>query len=55
MRVSLYFYNSREDVDAFIDKLRGVLAMFQSMGQGGGDGGGDAAAAAVAALAESGH
>jgi len=35
MRASLYFYNSKSDVDTFVEKLQGVLAMFQDM-QGGG-------------------
>lgn len=31
IRASLYFYNSKEDVDVFINKLKGVIAMFKNM------------------------
>ena len=31
VRASLYFYNSKEDVDSFIGKLKDVLKMFENM------------------------
>jgi len=40
MRASLYFYNSKADVDAFILKLGGVLAMFKGMSAVAGAGAG---------------
>ena len=37
VRASLYFYNSRDDVDVFIAKLKSVIAMFENMENEGGD------------------
>ena len=37
VRASLYFYNSKDDVDAFITKLKSVIAMFENMENGSGD------------------
>jgi cysteine desulfurase / selenocysteine lyase len=31
MRASLYFYNNKQDVDTFIDRLKDVITMFKSM------------------------
>jgi cysteine desulfurase / selenocysteine lyase len=32
MRASLYFYNSKQDIDLFIEKLKSTIEMFQSLG-----------------------
>ena len=34
VRASLYFYNSKADVDTFVAKLKEVIAMFAAMEQG---------------------
>ncbi|CAM9219873.1 unnamed protein product, partial [Ectocarpus fasciculatus] len=41
LRASLYIYNTKDDVDQFIEALRSTLDMFKAMGgDGGGVGGG---------------
>lgn len=32
IRASLYFYNSKSEIDTFIDKLKDTISMFESMG-----------------------
>ena len=38
-RASLYFYNTKEEIDVFIDKLGITLDFFRGMADGGGDDG----------------
>eukprot|EP00752_Nemacystus_decipiens_P002008 g1928.t1 len=40
LRASLYLYNTKDDVDRFIEALQSTLDMFEAMGDGGGIGGG---------------
>ena len=39
-RASLYFYNTKEDVDVFVEKLEETLNFFGSIGENAGDGAG---------------